>query len=479
MNLTSPLFFAFLAATIVAFHVSESLSYRRFVLGTANVIFISSYLTDFTQALPLLAFLLLGYACVSILYVRKSPAILAAGIVAVLAFYIFLKRFSFFEALGHLPFPYLSIGLSYILFRILHVMIDVRSGDLVERISPLAFFRYTCNFLCFVSGPIQRYQDYNVTDGKELVPLDPSKVYEAFTRIATGYVKFAVIAATAQYIFLYLNPPLLQATALPPAKLCLIYATAASLYTIYLYFNFSGYMDIVIGIGSLLGQSLPENFDKPFSARSFLEFWQRWHMTLSQWFKFYLFNPLLMFLMSCFPAPALTSYLGILAFFITFLVMGVWHGTTAVFVIYGLLMGAGASINKLWQIACLERLGKKRYRALSQSAIYIYFARGVTIGYFVLALTCLWVTEPSQLNSLVIRLGVTGVLGAFIPLGAVFAMVSLVTDFISERIAAPISLSAIRDGIIVRNLTLAGKMMAIFAVTSLFHKAPDFVYKAF
>ena len=58
-------------------------------------------------------------------------------------------------------------------------------------------------------------------------------------------------------------------------------------------------------------------------------------------------------------------------------------------------------------------------------------------------------------------------------------MVSLVTDFISERIAAPISLSAIRDGIIVRNLTLAGKMMAIVAVTSLFHKAPDFVYKAF
>ena len=62
----------------------------------------------------------------------------------------------------------------------------------------------------------------------------------------------------------------------------------------YLYFNFSGYMDIVIGSGVLLGQSMPENFDKPFSARSFLEFWQRWHMTLSQWFKFYLFNPLLM-----------------------------------------------------------------------------------------------------------------------------------------------------------------------------------------
>src|SRR3984957_20069633 len=479
MNLTSPLFFAFIAATVIAFHISQSSTYRRLVLGTANVIFISSYLTDVIQVLPLLTFLLLGYAGVSVLYVRKSPAILASGIVVVLAFYIFLKRFSFFEALGQLPFPYLSIGLSYILFRILHVMIDVRSGDLVERIHPLAFFRYTCNFLCFISGPIQRYQDYSLSDGKELVPLDPSKVYEAFTRIATGYVKFAVIAATAQYIFLYLNQPLLQATALPPAKLCLIYATAASLYTIYLYFNFSGYMDIVIGIGSLLGQSLPENFDKPFSARSFLEFWQRWHMTLSQWFKFYLFNPLLMFLMSCFPAPALTSYLGIFAFFVTFLVMGVWHGTTAVFVIYGLLMGAGASINKIWQIFCTDRLGKKRYRALSENTAYIYFARGLTVSYFVLALTCLWTPELPQLVLLMARLGFIGVAGAFVTVGIAFGFAALILDTVGTRIVTWDSLRAIRDGVLVRNLGLAGKMMAVLAVATLFHKSPDFVYKAF
>ena len=56
--------------------------------------------------------------------------------------------------------------------------------------------------------------------------------------------------------------------------------------------------------------------------------------------------------------------------------MGVWHGTTAVFVIYGLLMGAGASVNKLWQVACTERFGKKRYRALTEAPAYIYFARG-------------------------------------------------------------------------------------------------------
>jgi alginate O-acetyltransferase complex protein AlgI len=479
MSLTSPIFFAFLSAVVVAFHISESIAYRRFVLGAANAVFIASYITGLTQVLPLLAFLVLGYACVSALYVRQSPVVLALGVVAVLCSYVFLKRFSFFEDLGRLPFPYLTVGLSYILFRILHLMVDVRSGDLAGRIGPLAFFRFTCNFLCFVSGPIQRYQDFNATDGKTAVQLDPSRVYEAFSRIATGYVKFVIIAATADYAFTYLSPQLLQATSLPFVKLCAVYAAVASLYTVYLYFNFSGYMDIVIGIGSLLGQSLPENFDKPFSARSFLEFWQRWHMTLSQWFKLYLFNPLLMFLMTWFPSPALTAYLGVLAFFVTFLVMGVWHGTTAVFVIYGLLMGAGASINKLWQVACTERLGKKRYRALTESVAYIYFARGLTVSYFVIALTCLWVTELPQFIQLLMRLGVAGILGTFVVLVAAFAIAALVLDFARARFCIPLSLSAIQSGEIVRNLTLAGKMMAIFAVATLLHKAPDFVYKAF
>jgi len=197
MSLTSPLFFAFLAAIVVAFHVSESVAYRRFVLGAANAVFIASYLTDLTQVVPLLVFLGLGYACVSTLYLRKSPLVLTFGVTAVLCLYVFLKRFSFFESLGQLPFSYLTVGLSYILFRILHLMVDVRSGDLIERIGPLTYFRFTCNFLCFVSGPIQRYQDFSAADGRSTVELDSSKVFEAFSRIATGYVKFVVIAATA------------------------------------------------------------------------------------------------------------------------------------------------------------------------------------------------------------------------------------------------------------------------------------------
>ncbi|MBR1171001.1 MBOAT family protein [Bradyrhizobium liaoningense] len=479
MSLTSPLFFAFLAGVVCAYHLSASASYRRLVLGLGNAIFIGSYLTDYTQVLPLLVFLLLGYACVSILSVWKSSIALGLGILGVLAYYVFLKRFSFFDDLGHLPFPYLTIGLSYILFRVLHVMVDVHSGDLDERIDPLAFFRYTCNFLCFVSGPIQRYQDFRTTDGTAVVELDADKVFQAFARVVAGYAKFVIIAAVAEYAFSFLKPQLFQAGDPSFAKLCMLYAVAASLYTVYLYYNFSGYMDIVIGSGTLLGQTLPENFDNPFSARSFLEFWQRWHMTLSQWFKFYLFNPLVMLLLSCFPAPALTAYLGVIAFFVTFLVMGVWHGTTAVFVVYGLLMGAGASINKLWQLACTERLGKKRYKAITETLAYIYFARGVTISYFVLALTCLWTPELLDFTRLIGRLGAAGMFAAFVGIALAFGSFWWLSDQVAPRLSAPAVLAAARDSLVGRNLTVASQIMAIVAVTTLLHKSPDFVYKAF
>lgn len=117
---------------VVAYNISASIPYRRAVLGLANAFFIGSYLTDITQALPLLGFLLLGYACVRVLEVWRSAVALGLGVLSVLGCYVFLKRFSFFEDLAHLPFPYLTIGLSYILFRILHMMVDMRSGDLSE-----------------------------------------------------------------------------------------------------------------------------------------------------------------------------------------------------------------------------------------------------------------------------------------------------------------------------------------------------------
>ena len=487
MSLISPVFFAFVSIVILAYHSNRSVAYRQAVLTAAAAVFISSYVTDWVQVLPLAGFLALGYAGLLLVQDheaapagpsgRKNSVLVALSVVAVLIVYIYLKRFSFTEAFApSLPFPYLIIGLSYVLFRVLQLIVDAGSGDLPGRIGPFSFFRYTCNFLCFVSGPIQRYQDFVTMDGVDVVCLDSHRVYQAFSRIAAGYVKFAVIAASANYFYVILNDRYLGVPSTGVAALCVVYCACAAAYTGYLYYNFSGYMDIVIGFGLLLGQVLPENFDRPFMATSFLEFWQRWHMTLSNWFKLYLFNPFLILLMSRISAPALTTYLGVVAFFVTFLVMGVWHGTTLVFVIYGLLMGAGASANKLWQIACSNRLGKKRYRALSQSTRYSYIARGLTIAYFTMALSCLWLPELPQFLRLAGRLGTLGVAGSLVLLTVCFAISTFLSDAIVARLP---NARAFTAGLVFRNMSLAVKILAVLVVSSLFNKAPEFVYRAF
>jgi alginate O-acetyltransferase complex protein AlgI len=199
-------------------------------------------------------------------------------------------------------------------------------------------------------------------------------------------------------------------------------------------------------------------------------------MTLSNWFKLYLFNPFLMFLMVRLPAPGLTAYLGVVAFFVTFLVMGVWHGTTLVFVIYGLLMGGGASVNKLWEIACISRLGRKRYRELGMATTYSYAARGLTIAYFTVALTCLWVPELPQFLGLVRELGIAGIAGALALLSLGFAVATFCVDAVAARLSVG---GVLASGLIYRNLLLAMRILAVLVISSLFNKAPEFVYRAF
>jgi alginate O-acetyltransferase complex protein AlgI len=175
-------------------------------------------------------------------------------------------------------------------------------------------------------------------------------------------MKFIVISGSANYLFTRLSSVLFSS---PPSSY-IVSVTAFSVmslcYTVYLYYNFSGYMDIVLGIGTLLGFDLPENFNQPFRARDFLEFWTRWHITLSLWFKTYLFNPLMSILLRSDKRPAMVPYLGVMAYFVTFGIMGLWHGTTAMFLVYGLVMGAGASIVKLWQLILMKYIGRRRTR---------------------------------------------------------------------------------------------------------------------
>lgn len=479
MAFTSLTFIAFIAAVVLLFNATNQPSVRSAVLLGANAVFICSYINSAIQLLPLAAFLLACYGMIEMVRRSRSVPSLWFGLVVAIAAFIYLKKFSFLDTSLLLPFPYLIIGLSYVLFRVLHLMVDAKQGELARPVSLLNFFNYTCNFLTFVAGPIQRYQDYLRFKEQALV-LDEGRVYRAFARVILGFVKVGVLSAVFKYLFDNLSGRVLDTAAHPAWPVfCVLFVAAAVCYTVYLYANFAGYMDIVIGVGELMGMQLPENFNRPFLARSFLDFWSRWHMTLSDWFKTYVFNPLLTVLATRFTAPKAGPYLGVVAFFVTFLIMGVWHGTTSVFVVYGLLMGAGASINKLWQVMIVKRLGKKAYKALAEKTLSIYFSRGLTLAYFALALTCLWVDMP-QLLALLQRLGVVGGLASYLGLAVLAGAAFYVCDMLLARLA-PLRVQAaqVSSGVLVRNLVLALQILLIATVASFFHKAPEFVYRAF
>jgi alginate O-acetyltransferase complex protein AlgI len=481
MDFTSPIYLTFVASIVLTFNAWSTARFRLVALMAANFVFIASFVRSPEQVGPLAGFLLLGFAATRWVARWPNTLVLPATVALIVGVFVVLKHYTFLPAGIGLSFLYLQIGLSYILFRILQMVIDSAGGEKDARLGPLNYFNFTCNFLSFVSGPIQRSDDYLAQLSQISREIDATLAFTAFHRIIIGFIKLAVVSAFANYLFAALSAGLLaETTSISGWRFAAQYAASAVAYTFYLYYNFSGYMDIVIGIGWLLGQNLPENFDRPFSARNIFEFWARWHMTLSEWFKTYVFNPLMKFLATHVSSPALLPYLGVIGFFVTFFIMGVWHGSTGVFVIYGLVWGAGASLNKLWQVFMTNRLGRKRYKSVGDSLTYASLARGLLFAFFALAVTGLWV-NMHQLSLLRQRLGMTGLVAALLATTLCAALGGIVLDRTSRLVTAfaPRLGGSNTAGVAVRNAVLASEVLLIFAVSAFFHKAPEFVYKAF
>ena len=479
MAFTSFTFVAFIFAVVLVANAVRDPSARSWVLLAANTVFIGSYVTHVSQLLPFAAFLGLCFVAVEAVRRTRSTRGQWLAIALIVGTFVVLKRYSFLGQGLALPFPYLVLGLSYVLFRVLHLVIDAQQGELPRAISPRAFFNYTCNFLTFTAGPIQRYDEY-AAQAAEPAVLTEARVFDAFARLVKGFLKLCVVSAIFDNLFGMVSARLLD-TSQPAhgAAFAAAYLAAAVFYTVYLYANFAGYMDIVIGVGALLGQTLPENFNHPFLARNFLDFWSRWHMTLSNWFRTYLFNPLLKVLATRFTSSKAGPYLGVVAFFVTFTVMGVWHGSTAVFLVYGLLLGAGASVNKLWQVSASRVIGKKSYKSLAERALSVYLSRGLTCAYFALALTCLWV-DMSQLRFLLSHLRLAGVVACYLGLSFAAGGAFFVWDFCAAQLGRlHLSEGNRFRGVAARNLGLGFQVLLIATVASFFHKAPEFVYRAF
>ena len=352
----------------------------------------------------------------------------------------------------------------------MHLLIDASSeGGEPKRIGAMVFTNYTLNFTTLVSGPIQLFHDFAAPPS----PFGWADFGIAIERIALGFFKVIVLAAILNAIHLD------GLAALPAAETLNQRVQAALLlsvgYTFYLYCNFSGYTDIVIGAARLFGQRLPENFNYPFSAPSFMIFWQRWHMTLTEWLKTYVYNPFVIALMTFFPARPLQEAHGILAFFVTFFLIGLWHGQTPVFALYGVLLGLGVSLNKLHQLAMTKWLGRRGYRSVAETWWYRTVARGITFTWFTLSLFCFWGTW-SDIVLVVGNLGWAGSAAFVVTLIALASPVLAAAEALRERLGGLPVLESRYTRTVWTTMLAA---IAVSALAIMASPAPDIVYKTF
>ena len=215
----------------------------------------------------------------------------------------------------------LPIGISFFTFQAMSYVIDVYRGEENAQVNPLNLGLYISLFPQLIAGPIVRYS----TISKELVDRKTTwnDVIEGTTCFLRGLFKKIIIA----------NNVAIVADAAFTGNICehsILFSWLGALaYTLQIYFDFSGYSDMAIGLGGIFGFHFPKNFDYPYAATSITNFWRRWHISLSSWFKDYVYIPL--------GGSKVEGYKRIRNLLVVWLLTGIWHGANWTFIAWGLL----------------------------------------------------------------------------------------------------------------------------------------------
>jgi alginate O-acetyltransferase complex protein AlgI len=280
-------------------------------------------------------------------------------------------------------------AISFFTFASMTYMLDLY----YERIPVCQSARDYTLFITFfpklLSGPIVRAREF-LPQLKERLRVTIEDVEIGLAYVMIGAVKKLVIA---DQIAPHVN--LIFSTPRQFDGLTLL--TGAVGYTVQLYCDFSGYSDMAIGCARLLGFGLPDNFRMPYSSASITEFWRRWHITLSHWFRDYLFLPLEMATRRN-PSPTLRVSLNMT---VTMLLCGLWHGPSWTFVIWGGIHGAALAIHKVWRDSGLQN---KLRKVCPSHAISGFAAHGLTLAVVVLSMVFFRAPSVSDAASYLSRL---------------------------------------------------------------------------
>jgi len=335
---TEPAFLFVFLPVVLALHLVGGMAWRNVWLVAASVVFYASGAGAFT-GLVLVSIAGNYLAAVAIDRARGGPAagrllglVVAANVVVLVVF----KYTGFLGAnlntlagrLGLAPLTVpdiaLPIGISFFTFHAISYVVDVARGDAVAQKGPVAAALYLLFFPQLIAGPIIRYRDLAAQLATRTVGV---------TDLALGARRFIVGLAKKMLIANVVAGPADRLFALPAAELTAALAWLAVVcYTLQIYFDFSGYSDMAIGLGRMFGFRFPENFRYPYVATSVQDFWRRWHLSLSTWFRDYVYVPL--------GGSRVTPARTYLHLVVVFALCGLWHGASWTFLVWGLFHGA-------------------------------------------------------------------------------------------------------------------------------------------
>ena len=241
-----------------------------------------------------------------------------------------LPAFNFLGINMQVPQVALPIGISFYVFQIISYMVDVRRGTVEVQRNPFKFMLYVSLFPQLIAGPIVRYA--TIAQDIENRTADFDNIVAGFRRFTIGLSKKVLIADVMAGAVDVIFAAKVETI---PGFYCWL---GAIMYTLQIYFDFSGYSDMAIGLGRVFNFRFLENFDHPYASRSVQEFWRRWHISLSSWFRDYLYIPL-----GGNRKGTVRTYLNL---FIVFLLCGFWHGAAWNFVVWGVYHGVGLVVER-------------------------------------------------------------------------------------------------------------------------------------
>lgn len=276
--------------------------------------------------------------------------------------------------------PVLPLGISFYTFHALSYVIDVYRRKIRSQKSPILFALYITMFPQLVAGPILKYADIESQLADRSINF--RKFYSGMRRFLCGLAKKVLIANNIGLLWS-------EVKAMPGAEISVLMAWAGIIaFTLQIYFDFSGYSDMAIGLGKMFGFRFKENFQYPYISQSISEFWRRWHISLGSWFKEYVYISL--------GGNRVGKWKLIRNLFIVWFLTGFWHGASWNFVLWGLYFGILIIIEKLFLQKSMMRWPK--------AIRHIYSLLFIVIGWVFFEFT----NVMDMLNFIGIMFGVGG-----------------------------------------------------------------------